>query len=84
MANIEESSIAVMNNNSSRWYAQSSRPGNNQRLIEIKTWVIQLLHANPFIGMDHEDPINYPTKMDLVDFYYCWCNTSSVLSTSFY
>jgi len=37
MANIEESSIAVMNNNSPRQYARSAGPGNNQRQIEIKT-----------------------------------------------
>lgn len=28
---------------------------------------MQLLHANLFIVMDHEDPINHLTKMDLVD-----------------
>lgn len=35
--------------------------------MEINTGVIQLMHANPFSGMDYEDPINHLTKFYEID-----------------
>lgn len=43
-------------------HAQISRNANNGRNSEMKTRILQLLYANPFIGLDHEDPYTHLTK----------------------
>jgi len=58
MANDEERPALEIKNNSLRRFAQLVKPRNNQPQMEIKTWFIQLLHSNSFIGMDHEDRVN--------------------------
>ncbi|MCH97862.1 hypothetical protein A2U01_0018859, partial [Trifolium medium] len=52
----------VMNNNNPKRLAHIVRPGTNQRRMEMKTRILQLLYANLFTGFDHEDPINHLTK----------------------
>jgi len=61
--NNEEIPTPAMNNNGPRRFARSSKPGHNQRQMEITTRVIQLLHSNPFMGVDHEDPIIHLVKL---------------------
>ncbi|XP_019420653.1 PREDICTED: uncharacterized protein LOC109330831 [Lupinus angustifolius] len=38
------------------------RPFGSQRLVEMKTGLVQLMYANPFAGLDHEDSYNHLTK----------------------
>ncbi|CAL0331053.1 unnamed protein product [Lupinus luteus] len=38
------------------------RPSGNQKPPEMKTGLVQLMYANPFAGLDHEDPYNHLTK----------------------
>ena len=38
------------------------RTSGSQRPPEMKTGLVQLMYANPFAGLDHEDPYNHLTK----------------------
>jgi len=62
MAENEETPTTLMNNNSLWRFTRSTKPWINQQQIEIKTGVMQLLHANSSTGMDHEDPISHLKK----------------------
>lgn len=48
--------------NSPRRNAQFARIANNGRHSEMKTMIVQLLQANLFIRLDHEDPYTHLTK----------------------
>ncbi|KAK2381320.1 hypothetical protein QL285_068928 [Trifolium repens] len=48
--------------NSPRRLAHIVRPLKNTRQIEIKPGVLHILYANPFAGLDHEDPYTHLTK----------------------
>ncbi|KAI5409410.1 hypothetical protein KIW84_055008 [Lathyrus oleraceus] len=48
-----------MSANSPRRNAQFARGGWN---TEMKTGILQLLYANPFTGVDHEDPYTHLIK----------------------
>lgn len=42
--------------------AHIARTQRNVRQPEIKTRLLQFLYANPFAGLDHEDPYTHLTK----------------------
>jgi hypothetical protein len=48
--------------NSPRRLAHLARPRAGARQTEMKTGYLQLLHANPFAGLPHEDPYNHLVK----------------------
>ncbi|GAU24667.1 hypothetical protein TSUD_322750 [Trifolium subterraneum] len=48
--------------NSLRRLAHLARPPRGARPTEIKTGLLQLLYANPFTGLLHEDPYNHLVK----------------------
>ncbi|KAK2397155.1 hypothetical protein QL285_058761 [Trifolium repens] len=48
--------------NSPRRLGHIVGPLKNTRQIEIKPGLLQILYANPFAGLDHEDPYNHLTK----------------------
>ncbi|PNX96217.1 hypothetical protein L195_g019419 [Trifolium pratense] len=48
--------------NSPRRLAHLARPPRGARQTEMKTGLLQLLYANPFIGLSHEDPYNHLVK----------------------
>ncbi|KAI5424613.1 hypothetical protein KIW84_030699 [Lathyrus oleraceus] len=54
--NMEDDTPTEMSANSPRRNAQFARGGRN---TEMKTGILQLLYANPFTGMDHEDPYTH-------------------------
>lgn len=37
-------------------------PQRNTRQLKMKTWLLQILYVNPFIGLDHEYPYTHLTK----------------------
>ena len=47
--------------NSPRLNAQFARNA-DQRRLEMKTRILQMLYHNPFTGLDHEDPYTHLTK----------------------
>ncbi|CAJ2671898.1 uncharacterized protein LOC123891769 [Trifolium pratense] len=51
-------------NNSPRRLAHLARPRAGARQTEMKTGFLQLLYANPFAGLPHEDPYNHLVKFD--------------------
>src|SRR4051812_30680185 len=51
-----------MSANSPRRTAQFSRNAQGGGNTEMKTGILQLVYANPFTGMDHEDPFAHLTK----------------------
>ena len=57
--NMAEDNRTEMSANSPRRNAQFARGGRN---TEMKTGILQLLYANPFTGMDHEDPYTHLIK----------------------
>ncbi|GAU31749.1 hypothetical protein TSUD_146370 [Trifolium subterraneum] len=48
--------------NSPRRLAHLARPPRGARQTEMKTGFLQLLYANPFAGLSHEDPYNHLVK----------------------
>ncbi|PNX59847.1 hypothetical protein L195_g051626, partial [Trifolium pratense] len=48
--------------NSPRRLAHLARPPRGARQTEMKTGLLQLLYANPFTGLSHEDPYNHLVK----------------------
>ena len=48
--------------NSPRRLAHLARPRAGARQTEMKTGYLQLLYANPFAGLPHEDPYNHLVK----------------------
>jgi hypothetical protein len=48
--------------NSPRRLAHLARPPRGARQPEMKTGLLQLLYANPFAGLPHEDPYNHLVK----------------------
>jgi hypothetical protein len=48
--------------NSPRRLAHLARPQRGARQPEMKTGLLQLLYANPFAGLPHEDPYNHLVK----------------------
>ncbi|MCI59348.1 hypothetical protein A2U01_0080603, partial [Trifolium medium] len=48
--------------NSPRRLAHLARPQRGARQTEMKTGLLQLLYANPFLGLPHEDPYNHLVK----------------------
>ncbi|MCH83535.1 hypothetical protein A2U01_0004360, partial [Trifolium medium] len=48
--------------NSPKRLAHLARPPRGARQTEMKTGLIQLLYANPFTGLSHEDPYNHLVK----------------------
>src|SRR6266487_5701190 len=48
--------------NSPRRLAHLARPPRGARQTEMKTGLLQLLYANPFAGLPHEDPYNHLVK----------------------
>ncbi|XP_045802249.1 uncharacterized protein LOC123895808 [Trifolium pratense] len=48
--------------NSPRRLAHLARPPRGARQTEMKTGLLQLLYANPFTGLSHEDPYNHYVK----------------------
>lgn len=54
--------------NNQRRNAYIVRPRQNARNPKMKTELLQILYANPFTGLDHEDPYNHLTKFyEIVD-----------------
>ncbi|XP_058751099.1 uncharacterized protein LOC131624137 [Vicia villosa] len=51
-----------MSANSPRRTAQFARNAQGGANTEMKTGILQLVYANPFTGMDHEDPFAHLTK----------------------
>ncbi|XP_058764619.1 uncharacterized protein LOC131638083 [Vicia villosa] len=51
-----------MSANSPRRTAQFARNAQGREKTEMKTGILQLVYANPFTGMDHEDPFAHLTK----------------------
>ncbi|XP_058733282.1 uncharacterized protein LOC131604883 [Vicia villosa] len=51
-----------MSANSPRRTAQFARNAQGGANTEMKTGILQLVYANPFTGMDHEDPFTHLTK----------------------
>lgn len=49
--------------NSLRWLAHLTNTANN-RQAEMKMGLLQIIYANPFAGIDHEDPYT-----NLTEFY---------------
>ncbi|CAK8563150.1 unnamed protein product [Lathyrus sativus] len=48
--------------NSLRRLAHLARTPTNTRQAEMKTGLLHIIYANPFIGLDHEDPYTHLTK----------------------
>lgn len=48
--------------NNPRRNAHFARPTKNSRNSEMKTDLLQILYANPFAGLNHEDPYTHLTK----------------------
>ncbi|MCI35019.1 hypothetical protein A2U01_0056240, partial [Trifolium medium] len=48
--------------NSPRRHAHLARPQRGARQTEMKIGLLQLLYANPFSGLPHEDPYNHLVK----------------------
>lgn len=49
--------------NSPRRLAHIDEPQMNSFHIEMKTYLLKIIFANPFAGLDHEDPCTYLTKL---------------------
>src|ERR1044072_6040261 len=47
-------------------------PGNDERPPEVKSGLVQLMYANPFAGLDHENPYTHLTK------FYELCGTAGL------
>ncbi|XP_057419052.1 uncharacterized protein LOC130713292 [Lotus japonicus] len=48
------------------------RPAGNERPMEMKSGLVQLMYANPFAGLDHENPHTHLTK------FYELCGTAGL------
>lgn len=48
--------------NNPRRNAHVVRLAQNARNHEMKTELLQILYANPFVGLDHEDPYTHLNK----------------------
>lgn len=48
--------------NSPRWLAHMAKTPTNTKQAEMNTWLLQIIYANPFVGLDHEDSYTHLTK----------------------
>ncbi|XP_057444964.1 uncharacterized protein LOC130737224 [Lotus japonicus] len=51
------------------------RPAGNEKPPEMKSGLVQLMYANPFAGLDHENPYTHLTK------FYELCGTAGLAQT---
>lgn len=73
MAEVEDNTKNVINNNppvvgsmsyhnNLRRLDHMARTSTNSRKAEMKTWLLYIIYANPFAGLDHEYPYTHLTK----------------------